>query len=52
MTAEEMARTMEDAAKGVEMFTGMKNQFINAGWTEASAEQLVIGIVFQNARQS
>lgn len=47
MTAEEMARAMEDVAKGVEMYTGMKNQFVNAGWSEPNAEQMVIGIVFQ-----
>jgi hypothetical protein len=43
---------MEDATKAVEMFTGMKNQFINAGWSETTAEQMVVGIVFQGAKQS
>jgi hypothetical protein len=47
-----MAQALEEAAKSVEVFTGLKNQFRNAGWSEPAAEQMVIGIVFSNARQS
>lgn len=45
-----MAQAMEEVAKGVEMYTGMKSQFVNAGWSEPNAEQMVIGIVFQGVK--
>jgi hypothetical protein len=41
---------MDATEQAVEAVTGMKNQLMNKGWSEPAAEQLVVGIMFQNAQ--
>lgn len=36
---------LDDMTGVVEMFTGMKNQFVNAGWEPGNAEMMVIEIM-------
>lgn len=36
---------IDDMAGVVEMFTGMKNQFVNAGWEPGNAELMVIEVM-------
>lgn len=40
--AQEMFETAEGVTGMVELYTGMKNQFINAGWSNANAEAMVV----------
>lgn len=44
-----MLAGMEAVRDSVAAFTGMKQQFIDAGWTPAGAEGMVIAILRQNA---
>ena len=37
-----MLDALDDTARAVSGFTGMKQQFVDAGWTPFSAEQMVI----------
>lgn len=39
------AEMIDGIQQVVEAFTGMKNQFINAGWTIGGAEQMVVTLV-------
>lgn len=39
---------MDATEQAVEAVTGMKNQLLNKGWSEAAAEQIVVGMMFQN----
>lgn len=36
---------MDDFAKAVEIFTGFRQQFVAAGWSEANAELMVLQIM-------
>ncbi len=41
---EEAMEVLEGSKKSVELFTGVKNQFISAGWDERVAEQMVLQV--------
>lgn len=45
MNAELALKLMEEAANAVAAFTGLKNQFINSGWSKENAETMVIEIL-------
>lgn len=47
---EQAMQALEQLQESVELFTGAKNQFISAGWSEAIAEQMVLQI-FTSANQ-
>lgn len=42
MSPEEIYAIMDGSAQFVEVITGQKTQLVDAGWSEAAAEQVVI----------
>lgn len=41
-TQEELLRIMDQAEQNVAIFTGIKVKYIEAGWTQRGAEQMVL----------
>lgn len=41
-TGDQFLQMMEDVAAGAAAITGMKKQYLDLGWSEESAEQVVI----------
>lgn len=46
----EMLKMLEETANSVAACTGIKQQFIDAGWDEHNAEQMVIAMLANAAR--
>lgn len=40
-----LMQTLDETAKTVAAMTGMKAQFVNAGWNEHNAEKAVLAII-------
>lgn len=51
MTPQEIRDMMDATADVVGALTGMKRQFIEQGWSELAAEQLVVGMMYQSTQQ-
>lgn len=50
MTPTELRQMMDATEEAVAAVTGIKNQLMHQGWSEAAAEQLVVGMMFQNSQ--
>lgn len=46
--AEELMKVLDEASKNVAILTGMKAQFMDAGWDEKNAERVVIQLLANN----
>lgn len=44
-TTTQLMQILEESATAIAAFTGMKKQFIEAGWAEHNAEQAVIAMM-------
>lgn len=51
MTGDELMQAMETARDAVAALTGMRQQFIEAGWSPENAELMVVEILRASNRQ-
>jgi len=47
---EQLLQAMEAAAQTVAAYTGVKQQFVDSGWSEHNAELAVIALIYQSGR--
>ncbi|MFC5930915.1 hypothetical protein D6T64_12035 [Cryobacterium melibiosiphilum] len=46
-----MMKVIDEAASPVAVMTGIKNQYVNAGWSNLGAEAMVLEMFTQSGRQ-